>query len=160
MSLLLGTAKTKIYIGTAPLIVGGADFVAADFDAVTWTEIKGHTNLGTIGDTAEKITSPEIGRGRLRKLKGVRDAGSQALVCDLDIADAGQLALIAAEKTNTTWPIRIDFNDAPDAGTPSQRLFTAFVMSAAEQFDDANSVIKLNVSLELDSNIVKIAAAA
>jgi len=41
-----------------------------------------------------------------------------------------------------------------------ERYFVALVMSAVEQFDEANNTMKLNTTLEIDSNIVRVAAAA
>ena len=161
MSILLVTANTKISIGVAKAFTG-TDFIETDFTSgsPTWTEIKGTTNLGGAGDTSELITSNQVGSGRTRKAKGTRNAGSMQLVCDIDIADAGQLALIAAEKTRDSYAFKLEFNDAPSGGTPSTRYFTAFIMSASEQYDEANSVMKLNATLEIDSNIVRVAAAA
>lgn len=239
MSNLFATAGSKLHIGTAAMAANDADFTASDFNPVSWTEIGGTTNLGSAGDTANLITSDQIARQRTRKLKGTRNAGSMEVMCDLNYADAGQLALIAAEKTQHTYPFRLVFNDAPaprsstvtisiaepgvvtwtahgltagdqvrfsttdtlptglvagttyfvvspDAntfsvsatkgGTPiettatqdgthtattvptaSERYFVALVMSAGEQYDEANSVMKLNATLEIDSNIVRVA---
>ncbi len=238
MSNLFATAHTKTYIG-GPKAFSDADFVASDFTGVSWTEIGGTTNLGSAGDTSELITSNQINSGRTRKLKGVRNAGSMSLVCDLDHNDPGQIALIAAEKSKDSFAFRIVPSDAPPARsstvtmtiaepgvvtwnahglangdqvkfsttgalptgltagttyfvvgaaentfsvsatkggaaiettstqsgvhtaitvpTPSERLFVAFVMSSAEQFDEANSVMKLNATLEIDSNIARVA---
>lgn len=161
MSKLFATAGTKLHIGAA-LASDGSDFDAADFTtgSPAWTEVGGTTNLGSAGDTAELITSNQIAINRTRKAKGTRNAGSMQVVCDIDYADAGQLALIAAEKTPHSYMFRLTFNDAPPGGTPSIRYFVAFVMSAAEQLDEANNAMKLNVTLEIDSNIVRVAAAA
>uniref|UniRef100_UPI003BAB2781 hypothetical protein n=1 Tax=Stappia sp. TaxID=1870903 RepID=UPI003BAB2781 len=159
MSNLFSTAGMQIHIGDAPMAFNGTDFVASDFDSVTWTEIGGHTNLGASGDTSELITSNHIARARTRKAKGPRNAGSQIIVMDLDYADAGQVALIAGEKTPYTYPIRLTLNDAPPGGTPSQRLYVALIMTQSEQWDEATSLNKLNVTLEIDSNIVRVAAA-
>ena len=160
MSKLFATAGSKLYIGAA-MAFDGTDLIASNFTTplTAAVEIKGTTNLGSAGDTSELITSNQIGENRTRKLKGTRNAGSMQVVADLDYADAGQLALIAAEKTRHSYAFRLVFNDAPVDGTPSERLFVAFVMSAAEQFDEANSVTKLNATLEIDSNIVRVAAA-
>lgn len=38
--------------------------------------------------------------------------------------------------------------------TGPERYYTAFVMTAAEQYDQADSIMKLNSTLEIDSNIV------
>lgn len=159
MSNLFATAGMKVHIGTAPMSFTGTDFTAASFNSVSWTEIKGHTNLGSAGDTSELITSNQIAAARTRKLKGVRNAGSMELVCDLDYADPGQIALIAAEKTIYAYPFRLTLNDAPPGGTPSARYFVALVMSQSEQYDEANSVMRLAATLEIDSNIVRVAAA-
>lgn len=159
MSHLFATAGSKLYIGSA-LAFAGTDLAAADFSAQVWTEIGGTTNLGSAGDTSELVTSNQIDIARTRKKKGTRNAGSMQVVADLDYADAGQLALIAAEKTPHSYAFRLVFNDAPAGGTPSERTFVAFVMTAGEQYDEANSAMKLNATLEIDSNIVRVAAAA
>lgn len=160
MSHIFATAGTVIAIGPV-LTSDGTDFEATDFTtgSPTYTDIGGTTNLGSAGDTSELITSNHIGTARTRKAKGTRNGGSMELVMDLDYADAGQIALIAAEKTKDTYAFRVTFNDAPAGGTPSIRYFSALVMSAAEQLDEANATMKLNATLEIDSNIVRVAAA-
>ncbi|WP_237685028.1 hypothetical protein [Szabonella alba] len=50
-------------------------------------------------------------------------------------------------------------NDAPPGGTPSERYFVAVVGSASEAYDTANNVIKLNASLWVNSNVVRVNAA-
>lgn len=160
MSILLVTAKSKLAIGPV-LAFENDDLDATDFTtgSPTYTLIGGTTNLGAAGDTSELITSNQIASGRTRKAKGTRNAGSMQVICDIDITDPGQLALIAAEKTRDSYSFRLQFDDAPAGGTPSTRYFTAFVMSTSEQYDEANSVMKLNATLEIDSNIVRVAAA-
>lgn len=159
MSNLFATAGTKLHIGPAKAFTG-TDFTATDFTegSPTWTEVGGTTNLGSAGDASELITSNHIGSSRTRKLKGTRNSGSMQVVCDLDYADAGQIALIAAEKVKEAYAFRVTFNDAPQGGTPSYRYFVALVMSQSEQWDEANSVMKLNATLEIDSNIVRVSA--
>ena len=163
MAKLFSTAGSKIYIGPAKAYED-TDFTSTDFpssggSAITWVEIKGHTNLGGVGDTSELITSDHIGIARTRKLKGTRNAGSMTLVCDLDYSDAGQAALLAAEAARHSYAFKIVLNDAPPGGTPSIRFFVAYVMQSAEEFNEANSVMKLNATLEVDSNVVRVNAA-
>jgi len=161
MSHLFATAGAQLFIGPAKTFAG-IDLTASDFTdgSPVFTEIQGTTNLGTFGDTSELITSNQIAVARTRKLKGTRNAGSMQVVCDLDYADPGQLAAIAAEKTNDTYAFKLQFKDAPSGGTPSIRYFTALVMSASEQLDEANNSMKLNLTLEVDSNIVRVPASA
>lgn len=160
MSNLFATAGSKLYIGSAPLAFSGTDLQASDFSAVVWTKIGGVTNLGSAGDTSELVSSNHIDTRRTRKAKGTRNAGSMQVVADIDYADAGQLAVIAAEKTDDTYPFKIEFSDAPSGGTPSLRYFAALVMSQAEAMNEANSTLQLNATLEIDSNVVRVAAAA
>lgn len=81
------------------------------------------------------------------------------VVCGIDYADAGQIALLAAEKSRENFAFRLVLNDAPTGGTPSERMFIAAVGSAVEAFDTANNVMKLNASLWVNSNVVKVNAA-
>ncbi|WP_404404893.1 hypothetical protein [Pelagibacterium halotolerans] len=159
MGKMFATANTKIFIGGVTADQD-TDFVEADFSGETWTEIGGTTNLGQIGDTAELITSNQITRGRTKKAKGTFNAGSMAIVCDLDPDDAGQTALAAAGGARDNYAFKIEFDDAPSGGTPSTRYFIGLVMGTPEVFEDANSAKKLNTTIEVNSNIVKVAAAA
>lgn len=159
MSKLFATAGSKLYIGQAKAF-DGTDFVTADYSAQVWTEVKGTTDLGGLGDTANLITSEQVGAGRTRKAKGTRNAGSMQVNADLDYSDAGQLAVLAAERTRDSYAFRLVMNDAPSGGTPSERLFVAFVMNTTEQLGGPNTVMQLQSTLEIDSNIARIAAAA
>ncbi len=161
MATLYPVAGCKIYIGAA-MELPDDDMVAADFDDVTWTEITGWTQMGAFGDTAALITTQLIDQQRDIKQKGTRNAGQMQNVFAVKSTDPGQIALIAAEKTNNNYPFRIVLNDTPATGvspTPSERLFMGLVMSASEQGGGANTVQNLNATVEINSNIVKIAAA-
>ena len=158
---IYATAGAKFYIGTAFTgdILGG-DLIESAFTSVTWTQIKGLEGLGSLGDTVQEISLAVIDNQREFRAKGTRNAGTMEIVAAVDADDPGQLALIAAEKSNSNYHFKLVLNDAPDGGTPSERKFIALVMKAAEQFDQANNVVKLNASLAVNSNIVRKAAAA
>ncbi|WP_296435586.1 MULTISPECIES: hypothetical protein [unclassified Rhizobium] len=159
---IYSTANSKVFIGTA-LPPKNADFVAADFTSITWTEIANLESIGSFGDTSSEITFDDIGKGRTQKLKGTRNAGNMDLVMGIDYQDAGQIAVLAAEKTPNDYAFKIEFNDKPATGASpknSQRLFIGKVMSAGEALDNANSVMKLTASIGINSNIVKVAASA
>ncbi|WP_102960219.1 hypothetical protein [Mangrovicella endophytica] len=156
------TAGSKVFIGGA-LDDKSADYVAADFTSQAWVEIKGLTQIGTFGDTSNAITSDQIGENRTKTIKGTRNAGTIELVADINYADAGQLAAIAAEKSPADFAIKIQFNDAPATGSspkPSTRMMIGKVMSAAEALDQANNAMKLNISIAINSNIVRTVASA
>lgn len=159
MSKTFATAGSQIYIGGAKAFAG-TDLIASDFSGESWTKITGTTDLGSFGDTAQLVTSDQVESSRTRKLKGTRNAGSMQLNADLDYGDAGQLAVVAAEKTKDSYAFRVVFNDAPTGGTPSERLFVAYVMNVTEQLGGPNSVMQQQSTLEIDSNIVRVAASA
>ena len=152
------TAGAKLFIGGTIDLPSG-DLSESDFDGETWVEIKELESLGTIGDQAEEVEFSAIGSARTRRLKGTRSAAPMEVIAGIDYDDDGQLALIAAEKTHHNYAFKIEFNDAPEGGTPSERMFAAIVGSASEQLDTANSVMKLNAALWPNSNVVRIDAA-
>lgn len=155
------TAGAKLYIGSAKE-QKNVDFAAADFDAETWVQIASLENLGSVGDTSETVSFNAIGEARTKTMKGTRSAGTMEVVAGIVNDDPGQIAAIAAEKTPHDYAFRLVLNDAPATGaapTPSERMFIAKVMSSSEAYDEANSVMKLNLSLAVNSNVVRIAAA-
>jgi hypothetical protein len=157
---LYATAGAKIYIGIVK-DQKGLDFIRTDFSlatAVTWKQIKHLEAMGSLGDSSEAITFNAIDANRTSTIKGIRSAGTMELVAGIDYADAGQQALIAAETTIFDYEFRLVLNDAPAGGTPSERYFIAKVMTQSEQYDQANSVMKLNASLGVNSNVVRVDA--
>ena len=162
MARMYATAGCKIYIGGAAIADPDTDMVVGDFSAVTWTQVKGWTQMGQVGDTAALVTSDQIDSQRTKKAKGTRNAGSMENTFDVVADDAGQLALVAAEKTSNNYPIKIEYNDTPASGstpTPSQSLFIALVMTSARQGSGANDPRRRAFTLEINSNIVFVAAA-
>lgn len=155
---VFATAGAKLYIGSA-LAAQSADFVASAFDGESWTQIKELESLGSFGDTSEEITFASIESQRMRRFKGLRSAGTMEVVCGIDYSDAGQIAALAAEKTDENYAFKLEFDDAPAGGTPSERYFVAMVGGASEQLDTANNVMKLNLSLWINSNVVRVNAA-
>lgn len=156
---MFATAGAKFYIGGA-IDDPHRDLTESDFTSQSeaWVQIRHTENLGRSGDASEEITVATIDNPRARRLKGVRSAGTMELVCSFDSTDAGQVALIAAEKTDFDYAFRLVLDDAPAGGTPSERMFIAAVGSAEEGYDTANNSVKLNASLWINSNVVKINA--
>ena len=119
---IFATAGAKVFIGGV-LDAKSVDFVAADFTSQTWTQVNHLESIGTFGDTATEITFDDIGLNRTQKLKGTKNAGNLEMVAGINYADAGQIALLAAEKSIHDYAFKVEFKDAPEGGTPSQRLF-------------------------------------
>lgn len=160
MSDLYPVAGCRFYIG-GQLLSKSTDFVAADFTSQTWVEVDGYENMGAMGDTGALISTQLINRGRDVKQKGTFNAGSRQDTFAIIAGDPGQVALIAASKARNNYAFKVQLNDATDAlPVPSQRLFVGLVMGASEQGGGANTVRTLNATIEVNSNIVVIPAAA
>lgn len=158
---IYATNGAKLFIGGV-LAAKSTDFALADFSDQTsaWKEIGETEGLGSLGDAAAEIGFDGIAANRTRRLKGTRNAGTMEVVCGIDYADEGQIAVVAAEKTIHDYAFKLVLNDAPPNGTPSERYFVAKVASAVEALDTANSVMKLNTTLWVNSNVVKVNAGA
>lgn len=158
MATLYPVAGMKFYIGSAAMSDQDADFVASDFGSVTWVEVKNWTQAGAIGDAAQLITTSLISNSRDKKQKGTANAGSMQNVFALKQDDAGQLAMIAAAApTNkNNYPFRIEGNDTL-GGSNSFRYFVGLVMNATESNGEANTIRNLNCTVEVNSNVVRVA---
>ncbi|PWJ81480.1 hypothetical protein C7441_11011 [Pseudaminobacter salicylatoxidans] len=163
-------AGTDLYpVAGMRFFLGGAketqaeDFTAADFEDEIWKEVDGFETMGAAGDTAALIATDLINRGRTVKQKGVANAGQMQCNFAILAGDPGQTALIAAgaASNRNNYAVKIVGNDAPATGTdpkPSERLFVALVMGTPEQGGSANTVQMMQATLEINSNIVKVAA--
>lgn len=160
---LYQVAGAKIYIGSAAMATQIDDFVESDFNGVSWTQIDGWETMGAVGDTAQIITTSLINRGRDVKQKGTRNAGSMQNQFAVLPTDAGQIALLAAEATRNNYPFKIEFDDAADgpsspAPQPSRRYFVGLVTSAQETGGGANTSRMFSCTIEVNSNVVSVAA--
>lgn len=126
MGQLYPVAGAKIYLGPAVSTVpDDADINEALFSSTVFTEIKGWQTMGAIGDAAALITESIISSGRDWKGKGTRNAGSMQNNFVILPEDAGQIALIAAEKTDYNYPFKLAFDDTPPAKTSTVTITVA-----------------------------------
>lgn len=156
---IFATAGSAFYIGGTLEPDYASSMSQSDFAGETWTQVEPLETIGSFGDTAEEVTTTLISDARVRRLKGARDAGVLELVAGLDYSDAGQLAMLDAEGMPHNYAFKVTFNDAPAGGTPSERMFVGMVMSASEQLDGANNVMKVNFRIAINSNVVRVFAA-
>lgn len=157
-------AGCKISIGPA-VADKNVDFVVGDFTtgSPTYVEIGEWVTMGDLGDAAAIITSQIIGLGRDKNAKGTRAAPAYEAVFNRDDLDPGQIAVRAAEKTNSNYMIKIEYNDKPATGaSPKNTIeyFIALVSGARAIGGTANTNRTLNVSLLPNSNIVTVPASA
>ncbi len=125
-----------------------------------WVEVEETENLGDVGDTAETVSFTTIGRNRVRKLKGPRNAGSQTVVVGRDPLDDGQEALIDAEKTDFNYPFKVQLNDAPSAGyTNSVLYYAGLVTSRPTNMGPNAQVTTRTFTIEVNTSVLEVAAA-
>jgi len=152
---IFSTQGTVIGISTA---AAARDADQASIEALTFTPIGETETLGTYGDTAERIDFTSVKDTYTRSFKGTRSPGEMELTCGLDPTDAGQLALMAAERTDDVYGFEIVFNDAPSGGTPSKRYFTALVGSINENPEGANNLPRLVAMLWRQGELFRVHA--
>jgi hypothetical protein len=161
MANISASAGTKIYVGpqVALSAITSLDEAAAlaAFEAIVendWVEIGGVESLGEFGDQSNPITFASLGDTRMLKLKGVRDAGTMAVVVGRDPEDEGQLAMEAAEKTPSNYRFRVVLNDEPtDDYSPSTFYFAAQVQSRAVNVADVNAVTRRTYNVGINTQV-------
>ena len=117
-------------------------------------------SIGPFGKTWTVSEFPSLEARRILRAKGAVDAGSIEIVAAFDYSDAGQLAILEAlSAEDGDYAFKIVFADAPSGGTPSVRYFLAIVTSANEVLDAADNIQRLRITLWINSEIVRVAAA-
>lgn len=141
--------ETRLFISPTPVDAFAiADMTEEDalaaFEAINdWVEVGEVENLGEIGDAAQSIPFVSIGRQRVRKLKGARDAGEQTVVVGRDPLDDGQDELIAAEKTNYQYAFKMEMNDAKTPSFSDSILYYAGLVNTKRTgLGDGNTVTR------------------
>ena len=130
----------------------------AEFQAITrWREIGVIEDLGEVGDQANEVTFTSLSDGRVRRLKGTRDAGVQSLIVGTDDGDVGQDYMLAAQETTFNYPFYIEGNDArTQGGANSRRYYYGLVMSEREGFGTADNVVRTTFQIGINSAIFKV----
>jgi hypothetical protein len=157
-----GNAYT-IVAGTSPAASHGTVSAAtlAGGGGEAWIPIGEVESLGDFGDTAANIAFTSIEDGRVRKMKGARDAGNMALVCGMDMRDVGQIALVNGQKTAFYYAFKLVASDKRlPTDTPTIYYWNALVESAKTNFGASNNVPKTTFTLGINTAILDIPSAA
>jgi hypothetical protein len=127
---------------------------AAGYAALTYTEIGGPDQLGTIGATTAKVEFQPL-KGAKQKHKGSTDYGSLQPSIALDGADAGQILMQTASNptNNALYAFLVTYPDG------AKRYFQGRVFGYPEDVGNADSIIMVKPTIEINTPIVKVAAA-
>lgn len=143
--------------------IGPANSTAAsqtDYEALPFTEVGEVENIGEFGDTFNEVNFTALADRRVRKFKGSRNAGNIQLTIGHDSANTGQTDLNAALESDSDFAFRVELDDA-GSGTgaaPTTFFFRAKVMAAPITVGDTESIVRINATLGINSDILKIDA--
>jgi hypothetical protein len=143
----------------------GAD-TETEYKADTYVEVGEIEDLGEFGDTFSSVTFTSLADGRVRKYKGTADAGDMTLTVGLDNGDAGQASLKVAHKDRSKgdYNIKITLNDGDPDATPAILPTTFYmrgkVMNNTVAAGAADNVVRRNVTIGINSDILEILPAA
>lgn len=147
MADIITSSNTHIYIG--PVVTGATDTLA-EFQALTpWVEIGLVESISEFGDKAGSVTFAAINDARMRKQKGIRDAGDASIVVAHDPTDTGQDALEVAEAASTKYAFKVALPDS----TSTVKYFSAYVMGAPINIGGSDNVVRKTYTLAIDSAI-------
>lgn len=142
----------RFYISNAS-VLDTVDTVA-EFEALTWVEVDPVENLGDFGDEAAAVTFSALKDGRVRKLKGARDAGTLAVVVGHNPSQTGQTQMITAEGTKFNYGFKVEVPDAPsELYSNSVFYFRGKVMSKRMNVGANGDVVKRTFNVGVDSQI-------
>jgi hypothetical protein len=103
------------------------------------------------------VSFQSLGDGRVRHLKGARDAGTVSLVVGDDPLDAGQIAIRAAEQTKFMYNFKVEYEDAPNADySNSVDYFRGLVMSARKQVGQGDNVLRRTFAIGINTDILTV----
>jgi len=112
---------SKIYIGTRVAPKGAVTLADFTGQEASWTEVKGWTQSGSLGDTQELISQAFIGEGRTRQVKGTRVGASMENTFAPIPNDPGQVKFKAAIDSCSPYAFKVEWG----AGCVSDGVVTA-----------------------------------
>ncbi|WP_288437300.1 hypothetical protein [uncultured Pseudomonas sp.] len=150
-------AGCRFYLGTKK-----AAATQTEFEGDTYVEVGEIEDLGEFGDTFSTVNFTSLKDGRVRKYKGTADAGDMNLTIGLDNGDAGQTAIKTAHKDRAKgdYNVKVTLNDAPDGGKPTTFYFRGKVMNNTVAPGAADNVVRRNVTVAINSDVLEILPAA
>lgn len=146
------TSTTAAGSALAISVAAPATEDAAGYAALTYTEVGQIDRLGAIGASYAKVEFQPL-KGPKQKHKGSVDYGSLGPTMAHDDGDAGQTILRTKSDTNDLISVQVTYPDG------AKRYFQARVFGYPETVDGADSIITAAPTLEINTKVVKVAAA-
>ncbi len=161
MAINIPVAGRKLFIGPAitPPVGANVEFDAEDFiplESDDWEPVAKWQTAGALGGEQQTITTTYINEDWEEVQMGTKNPGTMQNTFGVEDLDPGQQALYAAAGDKRLYQFKIEFPDAPVGGTPSYRLFAAYVTFPAEQGGEANAAGLMQVNFVKFKNTVRI----
>jgi len=151
---VFASSGAKLYIGS---LNNSTAIVLNDMQADSYVEVGELEDLGEFGDTSEDITFTSLNDGRVRHLKGPRDAGTMPATSGMDMTDEGQVAMDAAESSSSSFNFKITMDNADTGGgSGSEHYFTGKVMSKRIQVGNASNVTRKLYTVGIQTEILEV----
>ena len=141
MSDVFTAAGTEIHIGAA----APATFDKAGYEAVTWTKIGETSNIPQFGKLFNLVTFNPLGQRGTIKRKGSFNLGSTEIEYGYDRDESGQVEVVAAAESDSTFPFRVVLQDGTNI------YFMALVMGVPVNIGTIDNIVMQSAPLELDS---------
>lgn len=143
---------SKLYIGG---VATSLNQTLADYQEDSYVSVGELEDIGEFGDESESINFTSLNDGRVRKLKGPRDAGTMPVTVGDDTTDEGQTAMEAAEATSFDYNFYVELPDAITLGGDNSRhYFAGKVMSKRRNVGNATNVIRRSFTVGINSAII------
>jgi hypothetical protein len=128
---------------------------AAGYAALTYTEVGQIDKIGAIGAVFAKVEFQPL-KGAKQKHKGSRDNGSLSPTLAHDESDAGQALLRTAsdDATSKLYSFLVTYP------TGAKRYFGGRVFGMPETTDGADTILTAAPTIEISTDIVRVAAPA
>lgn len=154
-SLAVTSAGVKVFIGDAM----PATLDAVGYEAVDWEEIGEVTDIPEFGKTYNLVTHNPIADRKTFKRKGSYNNGNLSMTIAKAPTDGGQSRCIVALDNDNPQPFKIEYNDAPEGGTPTIDYFPGLVMSYTTNIGNVDSIMGSSLQVEIDGDILTVPAA-
>lgn len=125
---------------------------ATGFAALTYTQSAEATQIGDVGPENEVITYNTVCNGVVNKRLGATNFGQQTLELAYDDVNGGQTILDAASIAKNQVAVR----ETLSSGVVL--YYIAYVSSFKTQVGGSSDFLRASVGLELDGEIIKVAA--
>lgn len=128
-----------------------ATYNVAGYGALTYTAVGEVESVGEFGGSATVTQFTPLGTGVVKKFKGSIDYGQMALVVGRLLSDDGQ-ELLKDGFDGTKRYAEHSFKIVDSDG--SIIYFTGMIASFSNQVNDANSVTKVSVNIDINNPVV------